>query len=59
MVNKKLSTEELNIARAMYEEGLTLAQIARIYGMTRQAVSERFIKAGIPRRPVGRPKKGK
>lgn len=58
MVKTKLTHDELNIAAAMYQEGLKMEQIAKIYGLTKQAVSERFIKAGIPRRSRGRPKKG-
>jgi DNA-directed RNA polymerase specialized sigma subunit len=57
MVKAKLSNTELQIARAMYDEGLKMWQIAKIYGISKQALSQRFKSSNIPRRKRGRPRK--
>ena len=41
---------ETGVLRELYEEGLTLKQIGERFGMTKQAVQLRLIKAGVPRR---------
>lgn len=54
-VKKVESAEKLRRMRAVYETGqYTLAQVGAQFGMTRQAVQERFKRAGISRREAKR-----
>jgi len=39
---------------AMYDEGATLREVGRAFGLTEDGVSKRFRRAGVPRRRGGR-----
>jgi hypothetical protein len=40
-----------------YHEGLTLAEVGKAHGISRQRVHQLLKKAGVPRRPTGLPPK--
>lgn len=50
---KKNDTDEINQKmKTLYESGFSLEEVGNEFGMTRQAVRDRFMKAGIERRQL-------
>jgi hypothetical protein len=49
-VRRKIDEEG---AAFMYRDGMTLAEIADVFGVTRQAVHLALVRVGVPRRPRG------
>ena len=46
-----MSTQDITQKmKILYDSGLTLEEVGKRFGMTRQGVRDRFLKAGIPRR---------
>ena len=48
-----LETEAVAEAARLYEAGWSLARLADRFGVTAKTVHNAFIKAGVPRRPLG------
>jgi hypothetical protein len=48
-----LDTRAIAEAARLYEAGWSLARLADHFGVTARTVQNAFVKAGIPRRPVG------
>jgi hypothetical protein len=48
-----LDADALAEAAQLYETGWSLARLAEHFGVTAKTVHNAFVKAGMPRRPVG------